>query len=44
MRILVSWNCGAYVSSIHPNFQSALEDMVAQFGTPDKVEFVGEDE
>ena len=43
-RIFVGWPGGYFISSLDPNFCKGLQDMVAELGPPEVVEFRASDE
>ena len=38
-RIFCEWTAGVFISSLAPNFQADLVELVESYGPPDKVEF-----
>ena len=43
-RIYVEWAGGYFITSLHPDFNDALQAMVEDMGQPSKVEFRATDE
>ena len=43
-RVYVEWTGGYFITSLHPDFNDALQAMVEDMGQPSKVEFRATDE